>query len=54
MRRILKSIFFEARQVPREFFAPFVGAIKGIRREYRLIERLESIERHDFNKSLGN
>ena len=41
------SLGIAAREVPREFFAPFVGAVQGIRAEYRRIDaqrRKESAE----------
>src|ERR1022692_3698330 len=46
--RLAKSLAREARraatEVPRDYFAPLVGAIRGIWREYRAIDRIRAAE----------
>jgi hypothetical protein len=41
MRRIFKVILIAAKETPREFFAPIIGAYRGIKREYRLLDALD-------------
>lgn len=41
MRRIIKVIFEAARETPFEYFIPIIGAVRGIKREYRLLDRIE-------------
>lgn len=38
MIRIVKLIYAAAKETPRLFFAPLIGAYKGIKQEYRLID----------------
>jgi len=39
MNRFFSEFMVAARETPRMYFAPLVGAIKGVRHELRLIER---------------
>lgn len=45
MIRIFKIIVQAAKETPFEYFIPVIGAYRGIRREYRLLDRLERIKR---------
>lgn len=48
MKRVFQLILFEAKQVPRGYFAPIVGVWKGIQRECRKVDLIESIKRRSF------
>jgi len=48
MRRVFQLILFEAKQVPRGYFAPIVGIWKGIRRECRTIDIIEFKKRRSL------
>jgi len=39
MNRVLRLILISAAETPRLFFAPLIGAYKGIKQEYRIVER---------------
>lgn len=48
MRRVFQLILFEAKQVPRGYFAPIVGVWKGIQRECRRVNLIESKKRRSL------
>lgn len=39
MNRLLLEMRVAARQAPRLYFAPFVGAVEAVRREFRNLQR---------------
>ncbi len=41
MIRIFKVIVQAAKETPYEYFIPLIGAYRGIKREYQLLDRLE-------------
>ncbi len=48
MRRVFQLILFEAKQVPHGYFAPIVGAWRGIRREFRRVDLIDAKRRRSF------
>jgi len=42
MHRVFRVIFDAAIQTPREYFAPIIGAWRGVKREYRRLDLLEN------------
>ncbi len=44
MNRILREIIKAAKETPYVYFAPLIGAYKGIVREYVALERLERLK----------
>jgi hypothetical protein len=53
MNRIIREIIAAAKETPYVYFAPLIGAYKGIVREYELLARYERIKlvRHRRNES---
>ena len=53
--RLAKSLAREVRraanEVPRDYFAPIVGAIRGISREYRAIDRIRARKKRMARKN---
>ena len=45
MYRVFRIILQAAKETPREFFLPLIGIYRGIKREYRLLDRFERINR---------
>ncbi|GGC83288.1 hypothetical protein [Undibacterium terreum] len=39
MSHVLKVIWMAAKETPRGFFAPVIGAVKGILEEFRRLEK---------------
>lgn len=46
MKRVIQQIVIAAKSTPREFFAPIIGAYKGIKREYKAISNIETRKHH--------
>lgn len=54
MIRIFKVIIQAAKETPHEYFAPIVGAYRGIKREYQLLDRLERMKRMPTTNERSN
>lgn len=44
MNRIVREIIAAAKETPYVYFAPLIGAYKGIVREYAILDRYEKIK----------
>lgn len=45
MHRVFKIIGQASSETLHQYFLPLIGAVRGIRREYRLLDRLERRKR---------
>lgn len=42
MNRVVEQIIIAAKETPRAYFAPLIGAYRGIKREYKILAYMES------------